>query len=334
MKKQLGYVAALSVLAAAVAVAQPAAAQPAANQSPQMAAPAPAGKRINRAIEVLASGQPVYYTQVAGGGYEDGKRLAATKADYILYDMEHGLFDLKELREFMRGLVDAGPTRTGHRLVPVIATLPMAGMDEASTKANIWMIQQALAAGIQGILLCQVESPEAARILVEATRYPFGPTAVGLNHGMRGSGSQGYASRIWGLSQDEYLRRADVWPLNPDGEIMLGVKLENPRSVLRAEEITRVPGIAFAEWGPGDQAFYLIGRPQAGQGNQAETHPEMIRARARVLAATKAAKIYFLNSCSEANVIQQINDGTRICTGGDSPAADKGRAYTKRTTPW
>jgi len=23
-----------------------------------------------------------------------------------------------------------------------------------------------------------------------------------------------------------------------------------------------------------------------------------------------------------------------ICTGGDSPAADKGRAYTKRTDPW
>src|SRR5690606_23207077 len=108
----------------------------------------------------------------------------------------------------------------------------------------------------------------------------------------------------------------------------------NPRSVLRAEEITRVPGIASAEWGPGDQAFYLVGRSQAGQGNQAETHPEMIRTRARARAATKAAKIYFLNSCSKANVIQPIVGGTRSCTGGGSPAADKGRAYTKRTTPW
>jgi 4-hydroxy-2-oxoheptanedioate aldolase len=33
-------------------------------------------------------------------------------------------------------------------------------------------------------------------------------------------------------------------------------------------------------------------------------------------------------------VIDQIKDGTMICTGGDSPAADKGRAYTKRTDPW
>jgi len=60
----------------------------------------------------------------------------------------------------------------------------------------------------------------------------------------------------------------------------------------------------------------------------------MAAIRSRVLAATKAAKIFFLNSCNEANVEQQIRDGTMICTGGDSPGADKGRAFTKRTTPW
>ena len=31
---------------------------------------------------------------------------------------------------------------------------------------------------------------------------------------------------------------------------------------------------------------------------------------------------------------QVTQDGTMICTGGDSPAADKGRAFTKRTDPW
>jgi 4-hydroxy-2-oxoheptanedioate aldolase len=195
------------------------------------------------------------------------------------------------------------------------------------------MIQQTLAAGVHGILLCQVESPEAARVLVEASRYPFAPQAQGLNHGMRGSGSQDFASQIWGLTTSEYLRRADVWPLNKEGEIMLGVKLENPRSVIRAEQITRVPGVAFAEWGPGDQAFYLIGRP-SDQGGENLSHPAMAAARARVLAATKAANIKFLNSCDENTVIDQIKDGAIICTGGDTPAADKGRAFTRRTTLW
>ena len=53
-----------------------------------------------------------------------------------------------------------------------------------------------------------------------------------------------------------------------------------------------------------------------------------------MLNATKAAGIEFLNACNETNAIDQIKDGTMICTGGDTPAADKGRAYTKRTDPW
>lgn len=49
--------------------------------------------------------QPVYYTQISGGGYEDGRRLAATKADYITYEMEHGPLDFKELRELKEGVM-------------------------------------------------------------------------------------------------------------------------------------------------------------------------------------------------------------------------------------
>jgi 4-hydroxy-2-oxoheptanedioate aldolase len=60
----------------------------------------------------------------------------------------------------------------------------------------------------------------------------------------------------------------------------------------------------------------------------------MAAVRRRVLDATKAAGIKFLNACTEDNVIDQIKDGTMICTGRDSPAADKGRAFTKRTDPW
>jgi hypothetical protein len=64
----------------------------------------------------------------------------------------------------------------------------------------------------------------------------------------------------------------------------------------------------------------------------------MVAVRARVLAATKAAGIKFLNACSAKPgpnyVIDQIKDGTMICTGGDSPAADIGRKYTNRTDPW
>lgn len=153
------------------------------------------GKRVNRVIDMWLKHQPVYYTQISGGGYEQGRQLAGTKADYITYEMEHGPLDFKELREFMRGLLEAGPTRTGHKTPPVIVTLPIAGTTDA-LRANAWMVQQALAAGVHGILLCNAESPEAARLMIEASRYPFAPRVDGLAQGTRGAGSQGYASRM------------------------------------------------------------------------------------------------------------------------------------------
>ena len=290
------------------------------------------GKHVNRVIDMWLKDQPVYYAQISGGGYEKGKEMAATKADYITYEMEHGPLDFKELREFMRGLVDAGPTRTGHKTPAVIVTLPIAGTTDA-LRANAWMIQQALATGVHGILLCNAESPEAARLMIEAARYPFAPHVEGLAQGTRGNGSQAYASGIWGVTPQEYMRIAEPWPMNPDGEFLFGLKIENPRADANVETSVRVPGIAFAEWGPGDHGFYLMGRPGTYQGG-GEASPQMAAVRRRVLNATKAAGIKFLNACNENNVIDQIKDGTMICTGGDTPAADKGRAYSKRTDPW
>src|SRR5437868_1763786 len=94
-------------------------------------------KRINRAIELLEQGQPIYYTG-GHGGYEEGKKMADTWADYINYEMEHGSLDFTALRGFMKGLADGGPTKSGHRTPAVIVTLPVLGIDEAHMKANFW----------------------------------------------------------------------------------------------------------------------------------------------------------------------------------------------------
>ena len=66
---------------------------------------------------------------------------------------------------------------------------------------------------------------------------------------------------MWGVSAEEYMRVAEPWPLNPDGELLFGLKIENPRADANVESSVRVPGIAFAEWGPGDHGFFLLGRP-------------------------------------------------------------------------
>src|SRR5688500_778300 len=183
-------------------------------------------KRINKAIELLEMGQPIYYAQVDGGGYEDGRRLALTQADYITYNLEHSSFDMTQLREFMRGLVEGGPTKSGHRTPAVIVVTPAVGWDQEQMRANQWMMQHIMAAGVHGILLPHAVDPTAVKLMIEAIRYPFAKPAIGLGQGRQGNGSQGFAAGIWGLSGNEYLRKADPWPLNPEGEFLVGLKIE------------------------------------------------------------------------------------------------------------
>src|ERR1700733_11973108 len=135
----------------------------------------PQPKRINRAIELLEQGQPIYY---AGshigtvGTFEQGKLDAQTFADYISYDMEAAPYDIAGLAAYMQGLVAGGPTRTGHRTPAVIVNVPIRGVDEASVRANAWMFEQVLATGVHGILLCHATTAGAVRAFVEAVRYP------------------------------------------------------------------------------------------------------------------------------------------------------------------
>lgn len=288
-------------------------------------------KRINRAIELLAEGQPVYYTGGAGG-YEQGKAAANTWADYINYEMEHGSLDFTALRAFMQGLVDGGPTKSGHRTPAVIATLPVLGVDDLHMRANFWVVQQALCCGIHGILLCHARNPEAVKTFVRACRYPNAkPVNSVIGEGLLGSGSQGYASRIWGISAAEYMKKADPWPLNPDGEFMLGLKIEDKHALANAEMVAAVPGIAFAEWGPGDMGISL-NLPDGHTANET-LHPEMRAARAKVLAACKKNNLAFLNTVRPDDVDKMIDEGVRIGSGGRE-AAEKGRKYTKRQMPW
>ncbi len=287
-------------------------------------------QRINKAIELLDQGQPIYYT-MATGGYSEGQKLAKTWADVVIYDMEHGPFDMTALKQFMRGLVDGGPTKSGHRTPAVIPQLPVGGWDEATMRANYWMVHQTLDTGAHGLHLCHAVDAKAIRLMVEAARYPFNRKGISddLGEGRRGSGGQNSAAEIWGIPVADYLRKADVWPLNPEGEILLGIKIENKHALANAEKNTKVPGIAFAEWGPGDMGMSM-GFPLA---HDSPYPPEMQRARARVLDAARTNKLFFLNSVNAGNVEAMIREGVMIGAGNEE-AAEKGRRYTKRTMPW
>ena len=103
--------------------------------------------RVNRAIELLEQGQPLYYTGAGELTYENGVEMAQTWADYLMVEMEHYAFNIPGLSAFMRGLIAGGPTRSGHRTPTVIATLPTDGTSEEVMRANAWMVKHLLTAG-------------------------------------------------------------------------------------------------------------------------------------------------------------------------------------------
>lgn len=217
--------------------------------------------RVNRLIELLEQDQPTFGSSVPALTREAGLATAQTPYDYLIVDFEHHPFDMGGLRAFLRGLVDGGPTRSGHRTPPVVVTLPATGVSADVVRANAWQIAHVLAAGVHGIILCHAEEPEAARAFVTAARYPMNTPGAGADTvGRRGGGGQASAAAIWGLPAAEYMAKADPWPLNPDGELLLAVKIENTRGLAACETIAAVPGIGMAEWGPGDMGMSLAER--------------------------------------------------------------------------
>jgi 4-hydroxy-2-oxoheptanedioate aldolase len=309
--------------------------------------------RINRAIELLAQDQAVYYVGAHTGHVltaAQGREDAGTWADYINVGMEHGALDMTGLEAYMRGLVDGGPTRSGHRAPTVIVEAPVNGIDEAHVRYNAWQFRQILGRGAHGILLCQAETAGATRAFVESCRYPHHldgvdpslptplqrmqgessrPPRSGVGLGTRGRGSEATAAAIWGVSPPEYMERCDPWPLNPNGELLLGVKLESPEGIAHCEDILATPGLGFAELGPGDLSLALGYKEMPRD----KYPPEMAEARERVLAACNKNGLAFLEIGTPDNITTKIDQGVRVIAGHHEEAARIGRAYQRRTMP-
>ena len=150
-----------------------------------------------------------------------------------------------------------------------------------------------------------------------------------LGIGTRGRGSETTAAPVWGLSTEEYLERCDPWPLNPKGELLLGVKLESPEGVANCEAILAVPGLGFAEIGPGDLSLSLLYHTIPPEPWPAE----MQAARDRILAACRNNGIAFLQGCNVDNIKSRIDEGVRVIAGHSEEVAIRGRAHQKRTMP-
>jgi 4-hydroxy-2-oxoheptanedioate aldolase len=170
-----------------------------------------------------------------------------------------------------------------------------------------WQAKQALDVGCFGIVFPHISTVEEAANAVGACRYPRMKTAKHYEPaGIRGDGPTA-AARYWGLSQQDYYKKADVWPLNPEGEIFCILQIEDTRGVENLDAmLTKVPGIGAILIGEGDLGQEL-GIPRQYE------HPELLKWMKRVVDTCKKHNVIVGHPHVETgNVERIVSEGYRF----------------------
>jgi 2-keto-3-deoxy-L-rhamnonate aldolase RhmA len=108
---------------------------------------------------------------------------------------------------------------------------------------NAAIVRQ-LNAGHVGVSMEAVESAQEVRDVIKAMRL----TSAG---GTRPETGLEKAAAYWGLSVEAYKKKADIWPLNKNGELLISVIIESRPGLENAREIAAEPGVGqiFAGYG-------------------------------------------------------------------------------------
>lgn len=179
--------------------------------------------------------------------------LTKPMIDFVLIEMEHEPFDVSHLRTFLLGLNSKREVLVRKNLQPSLAVfvrLPVEGHDPVHAQ-----IKQALDMGVHGVVIPHVQTAEEALKIVKACRYiqPL-ESSYPEPKGNRGA-SPWICSYLWGLTLPEYVQHADVWPLNPSGDIMAIIMIEDEVGVKNIGSILEVPGLGAVIFGPYDYSF-------------------------------------------------------------------------------
>ncbi len=280
--------------------------------------------RMNRTIELLENGQSAFGVLSADYSLANAQTLASSNLDFIIIDMEHYPFDVERLQLFLLGMTDKRQIQQKGNLqmnVTPFVRVPATGAEQV-----LFQAKQVLDVGVFGVMYPSISTVEEAEHAVRATRYPqtrgvpdFEPA------GLRGR-NPANATWFWGVR--DYMQRADVWPLDPRGDLLAILQIEDVEGVANVEEIVKVPGIGVIFVGPSDLTASM-GFPPAA---------EVEVAIQRVLRACLAQGVPCAITTGAGTVEQRMNEGFRFVTvgfdggisGGVTTALQRGRAAAGR----
>ncbi len=206
--------------------------------------------RLNAAIRALEQGKPAF-TTFSPPEVGMAQAINAQPYDGVVFEMEHNPYDIRQLRDCMQYMLDRRQILKAGSIAPAVA--PMVRIPPNGGEMNQWFAKQVLDIGVYGVIWPHVSTVEAARNAVAACRYPRPPSAPYFEPaGQRGDAPKNCAP-YWGLTQQEYYTRADVWPLNPQGEILVVIMCEEVVAIKNLPKMLKeVPGIGVVLIGEGD----------------------------------------------------------------------------------
>jgi 4-hydroxy-2-oxoheptanedioate aldolase len=260
--------------------------------------------RLNSVIRILEEGgTPI--TTFAPPTVENAIAVSAAPYDGVVFESEHNPYDIKELRDCLQYMLNRKQILDGGSLSPTVT--PIIRIPPNGGEMSQWFAKQVLDIGAYGVVWPHVSTADEAYNAVAACRYPR-PTEAPYYEpaGLRGD-SPGNAARYWGLTQQEYYKKADVWPLNPEGEILCIIMCEEVKAIDNLPEILKhVQGIGLVLIGEGDLSQNL------GYPRQYE-HPVVVEAMAEIRRICKEYNMPVGHPHVDAQNAQKcIQDGYRF----------------------
>ncbi len=264
-------------------------------------------QRLNGIIRQLEAGkhsvttfQPIDITTAV--------EITQSKYDGVVFEGEHQGWDITNLRHALQYMLNRAHIAKGG-VAPAVT--PTARIPANGCEMNQFMAKQALDIGCYGIVFPHVSTVQEAYNAVSACRYArLKDKPLYEPAGIRGDGPM-QACRYWGISQQEYYQVADVWPLAPQGEILVVIQIEDTVGIENLDDmLANVPGIGVVLIGEGDLSQEL------GVPRQTE-HKIVLDAMAQVVATCKKHNVIVGHPhVSKANAERVIAEGYRYLMAG------------------
>lgn len=221
-------------------------------------------RHLNPVVELLAHKQPVFglYAPANRRGGRGApppadapppktaaqlaqEAIAYKPVDFVFDGTMEGDFDraFPTFAEFMKGMAAVGiyeTTPTPHLHHPAIVKTHEIAPDP---KLAAERIGRQLNLGVTGIMFVGVESADEVKAGLAAMRFK--------SKGGTRSDDVGGAPAVWGLSEKDYKDKADLWPLNPNGELVNWTIVESKDGLKHVREIAAVKGIGVLWPGAG-----------------------------------------------------------------------------------